>query len=603
MDGPKSQEARGGGAAPRPGGAEPRPHEWRGRAGAIVALAAIVGVFAVLAVQHRWYADETFVAFRQAYNLAHGHGFVWNPGGPAVEATDAPGWVLLVGAAMATRVDPVLFAWYFGAFCGIGVLLLLYAAGRTLLDLPPWWAVVPPALLAAHRFFVTNALGADATRPATLLVLGGTLLLGRLARSESRAGPYAVASGVSFFLGTLLLPVAPLLHLAAAAGLLIARPARERARGVALSLGVHAVLFLGLTIARAAAFGHALPPAATGPLTDGTRYLAAFPLETHGWLWLPLLLGGLALLATRLPDLAAALLVQAVALGALVAARDARGPAFVALDPLLPAFALLLPLALRAILELRGEEPTRRRTVILVVVTLGLVGTQASTLLGPRPLGAATDSGGAAATAPAAPAAPVASPVAAGIPRPAQVQRVADDALGEAQALARHLGPADRIATESRGAIPYVTRAWHEPLRPISRALAARVLAAAIFGQSLFDRPYPPHRVPVAPFAAPPDGTPVYCLQLPAGPRPYWIFASGLPDGEVRAWAAARGLPVIYAEPWRGRSAPGATQAIGAGAAVGAGDAVGSGATGAGAAAGAGDAGGAGDAVGAPPRR
>ena len=46
--------------------------------------------------------DDAYISLRYADNLAAGHGFVWNPGGPRVEGFINP--LLVLAEALATRL-------------------------------------------------------------------------------------------------------------------------------------------------------------------------------------------------------------------------------------------------------------------------------------------------------------------------------------------------------------------------------------------------------------------------------------------------------------------------------------------------------------------
>jgi hypothetical protein len=483
-----------------------------------VALAALV--FFVLAVERRWYGEDAFVTFRFAANVARGAGFTWNPGAPPVEGTPSLGWALLAALVIRLGLDPVLVSWWGGFSGGIAGLVLVYLAGRRILGLSRPWALAGVGLLFGHRAYVLGAAGALETRPATALAFGATLVLA----VETRRRPGGIAwSGLLFFAATLLRPEAIVLHAAAAAVFAFASTARA---AVARSLATHLGLLALLTLGRALYFGRVWPAAlpetfSRASFDQGLAVLARFPAETFGWLWGPLLLVGIALAAQRLPDLGAALLAQVGAVVVLAAARGGGNAEFLALDAALPGFVLLVVLALRGLLLLRGDPPSGRRRTAIAVVTLALIGTQIATSF-----------------LPVQPVPPLRTIE--------QVGQEAQATVQEGQVLAQYLRPKDRLATARTGAIPFVTGTWHVDPRTVGgwRGLVeARVTIVDAFDQFLFDRL--PDALPrtTVPWVGP--GAHVHCVRLPRGRHPYFVFASTLDRAAIEAWASPRGLVLL----------------------------------------------------------
>lgn len=522
----------GGAAADtaEPVAASPAPAlRWAARAG----LVALAVAFGVLASVDRWYADEAFVPFRFGANLADGSGYTWNPGGPSVDGASSPGWVLVAALARATGADPVLLSWTAGVVAGLACLALVQFAGRRLLGLPPFWALCATASVALTRAFVVGATGALPTRVATLLAFAATLALVREARRAPASGrPWSAAL---FFAAALLRPDALLLHAASALALALAADARPARAAVLRSAGVQAALVLAASTVRYAIFGSAWPAAlhvnvGGALLDDGLAFLSRYPAETFGALWGPVLLAGLALAASRVPDLATALLAQALALCTFVALAGGGGIEFLALDPLLPAFGLLTVVALRAILVLRGDPPTGRRRAVIAVVALALCGTQAATNVLP----------------------PTPSPAL----RPAHLAyREARRNVEEGQALAEHLRPGDRIATARTGAIPFITGAWHTAERDWPTLQRERVVLIDLADAFLFERA--PVTAPRAPVDALGPGAFIHCLRLPLGRRPFFVFGSTLDASAIRAWAAERNLAHVASWPYAASPAEG----------------------------------------------
>jgi arabinofuranosyltransferase len=80
-------------------------------------LAGVALAFAVwLAVRLAWLADDSFISFRYAWNLVHGHGLVYNAG-EYVEGYTNLLWTILMAAAMGVGVVPEVSSKALGIIC------------------------------------------------------------------------------------------------------------------------------------------------------------------------------------------------------------------------------------------------------------------------------------------------------------------------------------------------------------------------------------------------------------------------------------------------------------------------------------------------------
>ena len=70
---------------------------------------------------------------RYAENLAGGHGFVWNPGGPTVEGFSNPLLVGVEALGAAAGLPPIDVARGLGIGCGIALLALIHVEGTAVL--------------------------------------------------------------------------------------------------------------------------------------------------------------------------------------------------------------------------------------------------------------------------------------------------------------------------------------------------------------------------------------------------------------------------------------------------------------------------------------
>src|SRR4051812_49464974 len=90
-------------------------------------LGACVVAFLVLCwLMRRFVTDDAWITGRYAENLADGHGFVWNPGGPRVEGFSNPLLVAVEALGRLAGVPGVGVARGVGVTAGIGVLVLIH---------------------------------------------------------------------------------------------------------------------------------------------------------------------------------------------------------------------------------------------------------------------------------------------------------------------------------------------------------------------------------------------------------------------------------------------------------------------------------------------
>src|SRR3989442_14592594 len=123
----------------------------RARWALLLGIAALCSWLAYLAV---YQVDDAYIVYRYASNLAHGQGFVFNPG-ERVEGVTCFLWTLLLApwAAAGLRlpvVAPVLTA---AAGCAVVLLLPFVSARLAGRPRPDPWDGGAAALLAAHPGF------------------------------------------------------------------------------------------------------------------------------------------------------------------------------------------------------------------------------------------------------------------------------------------------------------------------------------------------------------------------------------------------------------------------------------------------------------------
>jgi hypothetical protein len=531
---------------------------------ALLLAAAAVAVFVSLAVHRLWVNDDAFITFRYASHIAAGHGYVWNVAAPErVEGGTSLLWTLLAALAVRVHVDPVAFALLAGLVAGALVLVAVFAGAWRFLGTGPVSALGGVVLLVGQRQFVLWSVSGMETSAGALVGLAATLRWIHEARSLESGVPTRPAaaargwanalargwgSGLLFFLGSLVRPEMPLLHLAAGIGLVVARPTRPALRLAIASGLVHAVGLALLTAGRLTYFGQAFPnpfyvKVGAWQWEAGWRFLGEFLLQNRIWPWMLIVLLALPDMWRRVPAATAVLGVQVLAWMVWLAAIGGDVWEFRMMVAVLPMLSLLVVLGIDALVR------RARRRFFAAAVAVLLVGmladSQLQALRQPfRPYDHAfsvTD-----------------------LARGGEYMRL------EANVLAPYLTPEDRVCTGWSGVFPYFTGAWHlDPWglndraiarRPLesgrvlyhqrhatwSDVVARRVVVCDLFNHFVFPHafdPGSPRRV--VPWVEP--GVPVY--SVPLGEGRYWIFTSALPGEAVEAWLAARGLRIESVAP------------------------------------------------------
>ncbi len=98
----------------------------------ILCLAAIVGIFIAHALYLRCVAEDAFISYRYAQNLAAGHGLTWNIGEAPVEGYTNFLWVILCAAAIKSGLSVIMFSQIVGILAGVGVVLAAYGFARVM---------------------------------------------------------------------------------------------------------------------------------------------------------------------------------------------------------------------------------------------------------------------------------------------------------------------------------------------------------------------------------------------------------------------------------------------------------------------------------------
>jgi arabinofuranosyltransferase len=357
------------------------PPQKQGKPAAAALIPAAVLTLAAAAAWMAWLAvyqvDDAYIVYRYAANLAHGYGFVFNPG-ERVEGVTCFLWTVILAPLAALGVPLPRVAPWLTAIAGLSVVGLLPGTAARLrragargaamddpnaavTDAGDWLA---SALLAAHPAFAYWSVGALETVPYALL-----LLLALRDQIDEQARGSGRRSAFWLGLASLVRPETPVVAAALGLGRLIDGPGRApraRAAGVARWVAIIAAFFVPFLIFRRLYFGDWLPntyyaKTGLGPMGNldlGRQYTLPFLASlapSFGSIALPAATAGLAMLFALLawalprPGLrSAALLICGIGAGVLLDGGD-----WMFLHrfwvPALPPLILLLAAAARAL--------------------------------------------------------------------------------------------------------------------------------------------------------------------------------------------------------------------------------------------------------------
>jgi len=115
-------------------------------------------------------ADDAYISFRYAENLAEGKGLVFN-GGERVEGFSNLLWVLILSAARRIGLATPLASKLLGVLCGSGCLLLLARLSRREMILSPSASLAMVGFLATHSGFIYYSISGMETIAYTYGIL------------------------------------------------------------------------------------------------------------------------------------------------------------------------------------------------------------------------------------------------------------------------------------------------------------------------------------------------------------------------------------------------------------------------------------------------
>jgi hypothetical protein len=304
--------------------------------------------------------DDTFIHLQYARHLAHGEGFVFNPG-EHVYGSTSPLWVMLLANAIALGVDGLFAAKLLGAAATLAALLLWFVLVRRTLG-SPWLRVLSTVGWAAHAWMLRWSLSGMETPLAVALVIAGLVVF----TASERWGERPAFAGVLWALAALARPECVLLLVLWAMLLVFEHGVRAGLRRGVLGLWPAAVVYGGWLAFARVYFGTFWPNTLAAKTAGGEG--AAYQLEQ-------LLRQGAIVGAT---DGAAVLVLAGVVL--LVVVRR-RGLALKPVTRLLPLAWLVMVPVLYAV---RGVPVLSRYLMPLLPVLAWLAWRSLDRELGPR---------------------------------------------------------------------------------------------------------------------------------------------------------------------------------------------------------------------------
>jgi tetratricopeptide (TPR) repeat protein len=257
------------------------------------------------ALFYRFLCDDAFISFRYAHNLASGQGLVFNPGFERVEGYSNFLWVVVLAAFDALGARPEHVAPVLSLLLTVALWGLVARASLRWIPGGTWKlvALLPAAWLALTRSVAVWSTSGLETRLFEVLVVAGVFrLIDDLAAAGDRQGWRTPWGAVLLALAVLTRPDGMLIA-ACAMGMAAAVLAMRRRLRLA-DVAAHALVFGAIVgahlVFRHAYYGDWVPNTYYAKIGGrswwdmGAAYLACFVIEYAAWLWVPLLLVGVA---------------------------------------------------------------------------------------------------------------------------------------------------------------------------------------------------------------------------------------------------------------------------------------------------------------------
>lgn len=131
----------------------------------------IVVVFVLHAFHLAVIADDSFIGFRFAKNIAEGNGLVWNVGESPVEGYTNFLWIIICSVAILTGINLIAFVQITGIVFSIIILIYIYYFCSKLLEFDSYSSLIACAFLALAGPFATWAASGMETNLFALFVV------------------------------------------------------------------------------------------------------------------------------------------------------------------------------------------------------------------------------------------------------------------------------------------------------------------------------------------------------------------------------------------------------------------------------------------------
>ncbi len=134
-------------------------------------LFAIFVIFIAHSLILQCLAEDAFISFRFAKNLATGHGLVWNLGEKPVEGYTNFLWVIISAVLIKLRLNILWLSQAIGIIAGLLAILYTYRFSWRFLGLSRWFSLIPCLFLALSGPFAAWAASGMETNLFALFVL------------------------------------------------------------------------------------------------------------------------------------------------------------------------------------------------------------------------------------------------------------------------------------------------------------------------------------------------------------------------------------------------------------------------------------------------
>lgn len=228
----------------------------RSPVGTAVMLLSVAGFFLLSFRLRHFFTDDAWISVRYAESLADGYGFVWNPGGEAVEGFSNPLLVYAEAVAHLIGLSAGTSARILGVVSAVACIVLVYWRGREVVGETA--ARAAAVLTGFSPPFALWAVGGLETTVTALVITAATLELAR------RDGGRPLVAGMLLALLPWLRPEGIAVALALAVlgeglGLLHASTRRRSLVRLALVGGLPVLSQAALEVLRLAVYGHLVP--------------------------------------------------------------------------------------------------------------------------------------------------------------------------------------------------------------------------------------------------------------------------------------------------------------------------------------------------------